>query len=125
MIPDIGEFLIQVALSQKYQFEQIRTYIYEEYFARQIYWIQKDGRVPDLLKIQTKDLFAVFEASKVSNHLLVFNLQMAQTFIVPDVKECVVFHTNLFISNVLSISDVWIDVMVIHPMRSLKISNSS
>ncbi|CAF1092458.1 unnamed protein product [Adineta ricciae] len=87
VIPDIGEFLIQVALSRKYQFEQIRTYIYEEYFARQIFWIQKDGRVPDLLQMETEDLFTVFEASKVSNHLLVFNLQMAQTFIVPDVKQ--------------------------------------
>ncbi|CAF0983473.1 unnamed protein product [Adineta ricciae] len=87
VIPDIGEFLIQVALSQKYQFEQIRTYIYEEYFARQIFWIQKNGRIPDLRQMETEDLFTVFEASKVSNHLLVFNLQMAQTFIVPDVKR--------------------------------------
>ncbi|UJR16984.1 hypothetical protein I4U23_003882 [Adineta vaga] len=37
IIPDIGEFLIQIALSKKYRFHKIKKYIYEEYFARQIY----------------------------------------------------------------------------------------
>ncbi|CAF4596652.1 unnamed protein product, partial [Rotaria sp. Silwood2] len=40
VVSDIGEFLIKVALSKNYRFDQIKKYIYEEYFARQIYWIQ-------------------------------------------------------------------------------------
>jgi hypothetical protein len=36
-VPDIGKFLIQIALSIKYPFDQIKEYVYEEYFARQIY----------------------------------------------------------------------------------------
>ena len=87
VIPDIGEFLIQIALSDKYQFEQIKDYVYEEYFARQIYWLQRNNVVEDLLKIQPKDLPTIFNATKVSNHLLVFNLEMAQTFIFSGVKE--------------------------------------
>lgn len=86
-VPDIGEFLIQIALSKKYQFSQIKDYVYEEYFARQIFWIQRAGTIPNLLEIQTKDLNEVFKAVKVSNHLLVFNLEMAQTFIFSGVKE--------------------------------------
>ena len=91
VIPDIGEFLIQVALSRKYQFEQIKRYIFEEYFARQIYWIQKADLIRNLFEIQALDLPAIFQAAKVSNHLLVFNLAMAQTFIFSGVKKFVVF----------------------------------
>lgn len=86
-IPDIGEFLIKIALSKKYQFEQIKDYVYEEYFARQIYWIEKSGFIPNLLNIQSRNLPDLFQASKVSNHLLVFNLEMAQTFIFSGVKQ--------------------------------------
>jgi len=86
-VPDIGEFLIQIALATKYQFEEIKQYVYEEYFARQIYWIQRSGVVQNLLDIQTKNLSDIFKAVKVSNHLLVFNLEMAQTFIFSGVKQ--------------------------------------
>ncbi len=87
IVPDIGEFLIQIALSTKYKFDQIKEFIYEEYFARQIFWIQKSGVVQNLLEIQTKHLSDIFKAVKVSNHLLVFNLEMAQTFIFSGVKQ--------------------------------------
>jgi hypothetical protein len=86
-VPDIGEFLIQIALATKYQFEEIKEYVYEEYFARQIYWIQRSGVVQNLLDIQTKNLSDIFKSVKVSNHLLVFNLEMAQTFIFSGVKQ--------------------------------------
>ncbi|CAF4997806.1 unnamed protein product [Rotaria sp. Silwood1] len=45
VVPDIGEFLIQIALSTKYKFNDIRNYVYEEYFARQIFWIEKNNRL--------------------------------------------------------------------------------
>ncbi|CAF5197288.1 unnamed protein product, partial [Rotaria magnacalcarata] len=87
VVPDIGEFLIQIALSNKYQFDEIRKYIYEEYFARQILWIERKGVVENLFDIKPRDLPNIFEAAKVSNHLLVFNLEMAETFIFSGVKE--------------------------------------
>lgn len=87
VVPDIGEFLIQIALSKKYQFSQIKDIVYEEYFARQIFWIQRNGTIPNLLEIQPKDLNEIFKAVKVSNHLLAFNLEMAETFIFSGVKE--------------------------------------
>jgi hypothetical protein len=87
VVPDIGEFFIQIALSTKYQFEQIKEFVYEEYFARQIYWIQRSGLVENLLDIQIKHLPDIFKSVKVSNHLLVFNLEMAQTFIFSGVKQ--------------------------------------
>jgi hypothetical protein len=87
IVPDIGEFFIQIALSTKYQFEQIKEFVYEEYFARQIFWIQRSGCVENLLEIQTKHLPDIFKSVKVSNHLLVFNLEMAETFIFSGVKQ--------------------------------------
>ncbi|CAM4972419.1 unnamed protein product [Rotaria socialis] len=87
VVPDIGEFLIQIALSTKYKFNDVKKYVYEEYFARQIYWIQKNSTIKNLLHITTADLPEIFQAVKVSNHLLVFNLEMAETFIFPGVKE--------------------------------------
>ncbi|CAM4814317.1 unnamed protein product [Rotaria magnacalcarata] len=87
VVPDIGEFLIQIALSTKYRFNDVKKYVYEEYFARQIYWIQKNSTIKNLSRITTVDLPEIFQAVKVSNHLLVFNLEMAETFIFPGVKE--------------------------------------
>ncbi|CAF2631359.1 unnamed protein product [Rotaria sp. Silwood2] len=87
VVSDIGEFLIKVALSKNYRFDQIKKYIYEEYFARQIYWIQRKNIIHNLLDIKINDLSNIFEAVKVSNHLLVFNLEMAETFIFSGVKE--------------------------------------
>ncbi|CAF4831673.1 unnamed protein product [Rotaria sp. Silwood1] len=86
-IPDIGEFLIQIALSSKYELSEIRKYVYEEYFARQIFWIQRNSLIKNLLDIQSGDLPDIFKSAKVSNHLLVFNLEMAQTFIFSGVKK--------------------------------------
>ncbi|CAF3563852.1 unnamed protein product [Rotaria sp. Silwood1] len=87
VIPDIGEFLIQIALSTKYKFNDIKNYVYEEYFARQIFWIRKNSTVSSLSHITTKDLPEIFQAVKVSNHLLIFNLDMAETFIFSGIKE--------------------------------------
>ncbi|CAF1322709.1 unnamed protein product [Rotaria sordida] len=87
IIPDMGEFLIQIALSSKYKLDEIRKYVYEEYFARQIYWIERNSSIRNLLDIRSPDLLDIFKSVKVSNHLLVFNLEMAQTFIFSGVKK--------------------------------------
>ncbi|CAF1484638.1 unnamed protein product [Rotaria sordida] len=86
-VPDIGEFLIKIALSKKYTFDNIKEYVYEEYFARQIYWIQRSNIIEDLLNIQIQHLPQIFQSVKVSNHLLVFNLEIATTFIFSGVKQ--------------------------------------
>ena len=65
----------------------MKKHLYEEYFARQIYWIQRAGTIENLFQIGLGDLAAVFAAVKVSNHLLVFNLAMTETFIDSDMKQ--------------------------------------
>ncbi|KAG0422195.1 hypothetical protein DMUE_6228, partial [Dictyocoela muelleri] len=87
VIPDIGEFLIQIALSNKYQQNEIKKFVYEEYFARQIYWIDQKKIIDNLLHIQTRHLNDIFKAIQVSNHLLVFYLETAATFIFSGVKQ--------------------------------------
>lgn len=86
-VPDIGDFLIKIALSKRYKFNDIKATVYEEYFARQIYWIQTACPNKNLFDITEKDLPEIFQAVKVSNHLLVFNIEMAETFIFRGVKE--------------------------------------
>lgn len=86
-VPDIGEFLIKIALSNRYELNKIKKLVYEEYFARQILWIQQALPSLQFQAIKEADLPQIFQASKVSNHLLVFNLEMVATFIFPGVKE--------------------------------------
>ncbi|XWV25558.1 ubiquitin-conjugating enzyme [Tupanvirus deep ocean] len=84
-VPDIGEFIITLFLS-KYKYDNIKKELLEEYFARQIFWLLKNG--VDLSEPNiNKRLQDCFESSKVSCHLLVFNLQMAKTFIFDGVKD--------------------------------------
>ncbi|CAF1161077.1 unnamed protein product [Rotaria sp. Silwood1] len=87
VVPDMGEFLIKISLSNKYTFDDVKTYLYEECFARQIYWIQRNTAIQNLLDIKVEDLPAIFQSKKVSYHLWVFNQEMAQTFIFPGAKE--------------------------------------
>lgn len=114
IVPDIGEFLIQIALSKDYQLNDIKEYVYEEYFARQIYWLQRADIIDNLLDLQTKHLPQIFQAVKISNHLLVFNLEMAQTFIFKGVKELVELNfslekkTSFFFSSQTFRSSIWL-----------------
>ncbi|CAF1278267.1 unnamed protein product [Rotaria sordida] len=87
VVPDMGEFLIKIALSKKYTFDDVKTCVYEECFARQIYWIQRDTAIRNLLDIKVEDLPAIFQSRKVSYHIWVFNQEMTQTFIFPGAKE--------------------------------------
>lgn len=86
-IPDIGEFLIQIALSRNYKIEQMKEALYAEYFARQIFWVQRDQGENFLRQFKVDDLLTMFRQTRVSNQLLVFNLSMQETFIFPGVKE--------------------------------------
>lgn len=82
-VPDIGEFIIKLSLSEyKYTDPKIQTPLLEEYTARQIFWIQKT-----LGKNQKYQLDKLFKAAEVSNKLLVFNIMAAKTFIFPGVTD--------------------------------------
>ncbi len=85
VVPDIGEFIITLFLSD-YKYENVKQQLLEEYIARQIYWMEKKNVN---MKERDIDIFLnnCFNASKVSCQLLVFNLEMAKTFIFDGVKE--------------------------------------
>ena len=65
----------------------MKKHLYEEYFARQIYWIERAGTIENLVQIGLGDLATVFKAVQVSNHLLVFNVAMTETFIDSNMKQ--------------------------------------
>ena len=88
-VPDIGEFIFKLFLSDySYNDEKVKTPLLEEYFARQIFWINK--KYPGVLinKIAHQQrMDRMFSATEVSNKLLVFNIMAAKTFIFPGVTE--------------------------------------
>jgi len=84
-VPDIGEFIITLFLS-KYTYDDIKKELMSEYFARQIFWMIKKG--VNIYDTNTERLLKnCFEATKISCQLLVFNLQMAKTFIFDGIKD--------------------------------------
>ena len=92
VIPDIGEFLVLLSLSQKYAYSQkcVQIPLLGEYFARQVLWLeQKIGQhlKPIPSEPDSPLIPMIFEASSVSNKLLVFNLMAAKWFIFKGVKE--------------------------------------
>lgn len=81
---DLGEFIINMFLSD-YSYstnEALKRALVAELFARQIYWIEKNEQVV-LERIGSSDqlLQKAFAGSKTSNHLFVFNIEMAKFFI--------------------------------------------
>ncbi len=85
-VPDIGEFLIKLALSS-FSFEDnaVKTPILVEYFARQIFWIGQGDPTAMKEPDGNKRLQKMFDLAAVSNKLLVFNVMAAKTFIFKDV----------------------------------------
>ena len=114
---DIGEFLIKMSLvspnlrdSLSYSNPEMKAVFLEEYFARQIRWINK--KEPDAVAAvsssqtfsstrQVDLLKSMFAASDTSNRLLVFNLQMASTFIVPQFSREVDKNYGLAPENII------------------------
>lgn len=89
-IPDIGEFIIKLSLSDyKYTDSSVQKILLKEYFSRQMYWMFKTDN--DLAKTfyQTHniDLKRAFAASNVSSSILVFALEVAKFFIFPGVRD--------------------------------------
>ncbi len=91
---DIGEFLIKLAVLKdqdaalSYENTEMRLGLLTEYFARQIMWIPTPFTHDLKITLSTnKDrvdaLQRVFDACKVSNQMLVFNLEMIRLFIIP------------------------------------------
>ena len=79
VVADIGEFIIICFLSRAYKFTNIKEVLIREYYARQIYWMNKVSIYPSRL---TEDkLQLAFDACKISNQLLVFAIESAKAFI--------------------------------------------
>ena len=114
---DIGEFLIKMSLvsplSRKkltYANAEMKAVFLEEYFARQVRWIKEKApktiRTLDLKQFPPESkhielLRDCFAASETSNRLLVFNLEMARTFIVPQFNRVVDGNFGLAPENVI------------------------
>lgn len=84
-IGDIGEFIICLALSKQFTYDKMKDVLLGEYFARQIYWINKEN--DRFLKNISNNMAGIFNTVKISNHLLVFNLMMTKTFVFTGVEE--------------------------------------
>ena len=81
---DLGEFIVNLFLSDfsYLKDEKVKSALLSEFFARQIFWIEKNTncRLESYPTVEKK-LEAAFNASKTSNYLLVFNIEMAKWFI--------------------------------------------
>jgi ubiquitin-protein ligase len=90
-VPDIGEFIILLSVSQKYSFysENVQQLVLTEYFARQVFWIQKKSPLGYKLFLQepNRRIAESFRHSEVSLKLLVFDLMAAKFFIFDGVLE--------------------------------------
>ena len=76
--PDLGEFIINLFLSQ-FEYDNIKLELYREFMARQIFWIEKSGRLEQIESSKLMD--TVFSLSKIANQLLMFNIQAAKCFV--------------------------------------------
>ncbi|KAI8896381.1 hypothetical protein BC833DRAFT_597686 [Globomyces pollinis-pini] len=114
--PDLGVFLIKLSLASPdktkltYHNPLMKQALLLEYFSRQIRWIRNRNSslintIDDIdTSIQTKiDLLPeLFKASKTSNQLLTFNLEMAKTFIVPAFAVSMDANSGLLPTKVIS-----------------------
>ena len=88
-IEDIGEFLILCFLPNIYTdmplgYNEIKTELLFEYYARQIRWILDGAKK---FEIETNvDLNFAFNACKIASKLLLFGIQVANIVITPDFK---------------------------------------
>ncbi|KAI8901592.1 hypothetical protein BC833DRAFT_617514 [Globomyces pollinis-pini] len=104
--PDIGEFLIKLALSSDsmdpnpnhstltYNNPSLRRVLLKEYFARQIRWV--DDKVAlqylqrtEIVENKIKRLKKVFDCTLTSNRLLLFNLEMIRYFVTPNFNSLI------------------------------------
>lgn len=101
---DIGELLIKLSLSKKYNYKDVncQRIFLTEYFARQVFWInKKDANICKETNNQIR-LAKTFEYSEISNKLLVFNLKMAENFIFEGVEGNLDASFGIPPSNIVS-----------------------
>jgi ubiquitin-protein ligase len=137
-VPDIGEFIIMVALSQKYNLyhPDLQKKLLEEYFSRQVFWIQKKLSEENVsfrggaAVSADQTLAKHFELAKVSNHLLIFNYMAARFFIFDGVRakldsayglppEFVVGNFQKMIKQIKAVSDYKTMMMAIQFEKQL------
>eukprot|EP01038_Epipyxis_sp_PR26KG_P005378 gene5378-7456_t len=83
IIGDMGEFIIQCMIVKR--FDEIKQHLLEEYFARQILWMNKANVY--INHLNSTNLQTAFDACKISNQLLIFSIESAKTFIIDDVAR--------------------------------------
>ena len=88
-VSDMGEFIIKLSLSKKYSYndDKIKIPLLEEYFARQVFWINKKDRYIHKNTNIYERLDKTFSMTEISNKLLVFNLMMNDFFIFDGVEQ--------------------------------------
>lgn len=87
VIPDLGEFLILLALSSRsFNEPQVQRTVLEEFFARQVFWINKKypGVVANLPGPRKR---LSFDATEVSLKLFMFDLAVCKWFIIPGIRN--------------------------------------
>jgi len=116
VVPDIGEFFVKLSVSKKYTYDKVKQFLVNEYFARQVMWIEK-ANIKDLYtKPIGQRLSETFKATEVSNKLFVFNLMMAKYFVFDGMEskldnnfglapDFVIQNFQQLIKNIKSIND--------------------
>lgn len=88
-VPDLGEFIVMLGLNAILKkTEKVYTYtdpdmknvLMDEFFARQVFWIEKD--LPNVYELPQNDrLTKCFQQTAVSIKLLVFNIMFSKKFL--------------------------------------------
>jgi ubiquitin-protein ligase len=88
-VPDIGEFLIKLMISKKYNFydPSVQTVFMKEYIARQVFWVVKKYPSAYVERDFNKKISLIFSGSDVSNKLLVYTLTAAKYFMCEGIEE--------------------------------------
>lgn len=85
-VPDLGEFLIVLALSSRsFKEPDVQKAVLEEFFARQVLWINK--KYPDVVNnLNGPRQRMSFDATQVSLKLFLFDLAVIKWFVFPGIK---------------------------------------
>jgi len=80
IVSDIGVFMMKVFLV-KHSYNDIKKCLIEEYFARQVFWMNKDHKLNHKESDANKRLTDTFKASRVSNSLYMFLYELFTSLI--------------------------------------------
>lgn len=79
-VPDIGVFMMKIFLA-KQDYNEIKRILIGEYFARQVFWMNKDHKLNHSEKNLVTRLSSTFAASSISNKLYMFLYKLFTTVV--------------------------------------------